>query len=340
MIRFGVIGIEHRHIYHLIQGLLDAGAQCAGYATSQADPRVLEGVVSRFPALPAVASPQALLDDPSIHLIVTADVPARRAQVAIDAMRYGKDVLTDKPGVTSFAQLAAVEQAVRETGRLFGICFSERHIVPSVAMAQKLIQDGALGQVFHTLGMGPHRLNAPTRPDWFFDKANYGGILVDIASHQIDQFLVLTGSGDAHITHAAWSHLGPATRSDFQDFGEITLASREHAARGFIRVDWFTPDGLPTWGDGRLFIAGTEGSIEIRKYLDIEGRPGTDHLFLCDRHGTRHIDCSREPITFFNQWVADVQARTDHAVPQQHVFTVSRLALEADQLANQAHAAS
>lgn len=340
MIRFAVIGLEHRHIYHLIQGLLDAGAVCAGCDVSRADARVLEGVRERFPALPEAASAQALLDDPSIQLIVTADVPVRRAEVAIAAMHHGKDVLTDKPGVTSFAQLAAVEQAVRETGRLFAICFSERHIVPSVAMAQRLVREGALGQVFHTLGMGPHRLNAATRPDWFFDRKNYGGILVDIASHQIDQFLVFTGSSDARITHAAWSHVGRATRSDFQDFGEVTLASADNAARGFVRVDWFTPEGLPTWGDGRLFIAGTQGSIELRKYVDIEGRPGTDHLFLCDRQGTRYIDCSREPVTFFRELVADVQARTDHAVPQQHVWTVSRLSLEADRLANRALDAS
>lgn len=332
-IRFGVVGIEHRHIYHLIQGLLDAGASCAGYATSHADPLVLQGVRSRFPDLKAVESPEVLLDDDSIQLIVTADVPSRRAELAIDAMRRGKDVLTDKPGVTSFAQLAAVQEAVRETGRLFAICFSERHIVPSVAMALKLVQDGALGQVFHTLSMGPHRLNAATRPAWFFDKAHYGGILVDIASHQIDQFLVLTGSADAKVSHAACSHIGQATPESFQDFGEIALASQNNQARGYIRVDWFTPDGLPTWGDGRLFIAGTEGSIEIRKYLDIEGRQGGEHLFLCDRTGTRHIDCSQEPITFFRELVADVRNRTDRAVPQDHVFAVSRLALEADALA-------
>lgn len=339
-VRFGVVGIEHRHVYHLIQGLLDAGAVCAGYATSRSDPLVLQGVQSRFPGLKAVDSAEALLDDDSIELIVTADVPSLRAPLAVEAMRRGKDVLTDKPGVTSFEQLAAVQAAVRETGRLFAICFSERHIVPSVAMAHKLVQQGALGQVFHTLSMGPHRLNAATRPAWFFDTATYGGILVDIASHQIDQFLVLTGSTDATVAHAVHSHIGQATPASFQDFGEIALASRSNAARGYIRVDWFTPDGLPTWGDGRLFIGGTEGSIEIRKYVDIEGRAGGEHLFLCDRNGTRHIDCSWEPITFFRDLVADVQHRTDKAVPQDHVFAVSRLALEADALATRKGAAA
>jgi len=337
-VRFAVIGIEHRHIYHLIQGLLDAGATCAGYATTQSDPTVLAGVRSRFPDLPAVASAQALLDDASVHLIVTAGIPSQRAAIAVNAMRHGKDVLSDKPGVTSFAQLAEVEACVRETGRLFAICFSERHIVPSVAVAARLVRDGAIGQVFHTLGMGPHRLNAPTRPAWFFDKAFYGGILVDIASHQIDQFLVLSGSSDATISHAAWSHIGSATPAGFQDFGEIALASRDNAARGYIRVDWFTADGLPTWGDGRLFIAGTAGSIELRKYVDIEGRSGGEHLFLCDQRGTRYIDCSGEPVTFFRELVSDVIERSNHAVPHAHLFTVSRLALEADALATAANA--
>lgn len=333
MIKFAVIGIDHRHVFHLIEGLLQAGASCAGYLSSTSDPRVLQGIQSRFPELRPVDSADELLEDPSVDLIVTAGIPAERAGIALAAMRHGKDVLTDKPGVTSYEQLELIEEAVRQTGRLFAICFSERMIVPAVAAAQRLIASGAVGQVIHTLGMGPHRLNQAIRPDWFFDKSRYGGILVDIASHQIDQFLVLTGSTSADIAYASVAHFGKTTAGDFQDFGEIGIASTSNGARGYIRVDWFTPDGLPTWGDGRLFIAGTEGSIELRKYLDIEGRSGTDHLFLCDRDGTRYLDCAREPITFFAQFVADVQNRTQTAIPHQHAFTVSRLALDADAMA-------
>jgi hypothetical protein len=104
-------------------------------------------------------------------------------------------------------------------------------------------------------------------------------------------------------------------------------------ASGYIRVDWFTPDGLPTWGDGRLFIMGTEGTIELRKYVDIDGRPGKDHLFLVDRTGTRHIPCEGQPLTYFRAFMDDVRDRTETAMPQAHVFTVSRLALEAQERA-------
>lgn len=324
--RFAAIGLDHRHIYHMVGGLLDAGADCAGFDPATSDPRVLAGFRERFPQL-AEARADELLDDPTIELVVCAGIPSERGPLAIRAMRAGKDVMVDKPGVTSFEQLAAVEHAVAETGRIFSVCFSERFIVPSTIVAGKLIADGAIGRIVQTLGLGPHRLNRAIRPGWFFDKQYFGGILTDIASHQIDQFLHFTGSQDAEIVASGVGHFGSADLPDFEDFGEVLL--RSDRASGYIRVDWFTADGLPSWGDGRLTILGTEGTIELRKYLDIAGRPGTDHLFLVDKAGTRHIDASGEPLTYFRDLIADVANRSERAVTQRHVFTVCRLALHA-----------
>jgi predicted dehydrogenase len=191
--------------------------------------------------------------------------------------------------------------------------------------------------VIQTIGLGPHRLNRGIRPGWFFDDRQYGGILTDIASHQIDQFLHFTKSVDAEIVHSSVAHVGQDTAAEFQNFGEILLRSEQ--ARGYIRVDWFTPDGLPTWGDGRLIILGEEGTIELRKYIDLSGRPGTDHVFLVNRHGTQYIDGSREPLTYFTRFLDDVGNRTETAMSQKHVFTVTRLALEAQERAADARPA-
>lgn len=328
--RFGVIGLDHRHIYHMVEGLIAAGGSCAGYSPETTDPRVLAGFRERFPDLVA-GEPQELLDDPSIDVICCAAVPNQRAGIAIAAMARGKDVMVDKPGLTSFAQLAEVERAVAETGRIFSICFSERFTVPATEVATKLIADGAIGRVIQTVGLGPHRLNKAIRPGWFFEAEAYGGILVDIASHQIDQFLFFTGSQDAKVITSTVGHFGDQTAPDFQDFGEIVLRSAR--ASGYVRVDWFTADGLPTWGDGRLFLLGTEGSIELRKYVDLDGRSGTDHVFLVNGKGTRHIDASGEPLTYFKKFAADVRERSETAMTQRHVFTVTRLALEAQRQA-------
>jgi predicted dehydrogenase len=277
--------------------------------------------------VPAVEDRAALMRDPSVAIVACAAVPCDRPAIAIEAMRNGKDVMVDKPGVITEAALADVRRAVRETGRIFSVCFTERLITPCSEVAARLIADGAIGRVIQTVGLGPHRFNQAIRPAWFFDPAQAGGILADVASHQIEQFLFYTGSDDAEIVTATIGKFGTADFPAFEDFGEIVMRSTR--ASGYMRVDWFTPDGLPTWGDGRFTILGTEGYIELRKYLDIEGRPGTDHLFIADRNGTRYIDCSKEPVRYFRNFAADVRDRTETAMTQDHVFTVCRLALAA-----------
>ncbi len=326
-VRFVAIGLDHRHIWDLVAGLLDAGAECAGWWPGTSDPRVVEGFRKRFPHLPEVADRDALLEDRSAAFMVCAAVPSDRAALAVLAMDHGKDVLMDKPGVTTAPDLALLEQAVARTGRVFSICFSERFLVPGAAVALRLIREGAIGRVVQTVGFGPHRLNRDIRPAWFFDPARYGGILADIASHQIDQFLTFTGSDDARIVASTVGVFDDPRQPGFENFGEVLL--RSDRAAGYCRVDWFTPDGLPTWGDGRLTVVGTEGYLELRKYIDIEGRAGTDHLFLADRAGTRHIACARETLTYFEAFCHDVQHRTATAMAQSHVFTVCRLALAA-----------
>ena len=326
MIRFAAIGLDHRHIYHQVAGLIEAGATCVGYCPETSDPRVLAGFRERFPDLPAVER-QRLVDDPDIDVICCAAIPRDRAAIAIECMRAGKDVMVDKPGVTTLDDLAAIERSVAETGRIFSVCFSERFVVPAAELAGKLVADGAIGRVIQTVGLGPHRLNRAIRPGWFFDPDAFGGILVDIASHQIDQFLFYTGSTDARVEASTVANFGHADLPQFQDFGEVLLASDR--ARGYVRVDWFTPDGLPTWGDGRLIILGTRGTIELRKYVDIAGRPGTDHVFVADGSGTRHIDASREPLSYFGNFLSDVRQRSETAQTQRHVFLVSQLAIEA-----------
>lgn len=329
-LRFAAIGLDHRHVYHLVGELLAEGAECTGYCPVTSDPRVLEGFRERFPALAAVERDR-LFDDPSIEIVVSAAIPRDRAGIAIRAMRAGKDVMVDKPGATTTADIDMIERTARETGRIFSICFSERFVVRACEAAARLVGEGAIGRVVQTVGLGPHRLNRAIRPAWFFERDAYGGILTDIASHQIDQFLFFTGTGDPEIVSSATANHNLPEVPEFEDFGEILL--RGGGASGFIRVDWFTPDGLAAWGDGRLFLLGTEGYIELRKYIDIAGRPGADHLFLSNGAGTRYIDASAEPLTYFRNFLADVRDRGHRAMPEGHAVTVTRLAIAAQEKA-------
>ncbi|MGV0910091.1 Gfo/Idh/MocA family protein [Martelella sp. FOR1707] len=331
MLRFGVVGIDHGHIFDHVNGLLAAGAEFAGYCDKTSVPGLLDALRKAYPDVPVIDR-QALFDDDSIDVICIAAIPADRAGLAIRAMEAGKDVIVDKPGMTTWAQLADIRETVEKTGRIFSICFSERLCVPSAVRAGKLVKAGAIGKVVQTIGMGPHRMSADQRPDWFFKLDRFGGIIVDIASHQIDQFLFYTGSETADVAAASIGNFATGDHPAFQDFGEVLL--RSDRAAGYIRVDWFTPDGLPTWGDGRLTILGTDGYIELRKYVDIGGREGKDHLFLVDQTHTEYIDCSGDKLDYFDQFVVDVRERTETAMSQAHVFEVCRLSLEAQEKAH------
>jgi predicted dehydrogenase len=249
-------------------------------------------------------------------------------------MRHGKDVIADKPGCVSLEQLEQVKNAVAESGRFWSVTFSERFAVRCVTRAGELVRAGRIGRVVQTLGLGPHRegdrdhlAGGGGRPDWFYDSDRFGGIITDIASHQIDQFLWFTGSTTAGVVASTVANYTHPDSPKMQDFGELLL--RSESAQGYIRVDWYTPQGLPTWGDGRLLLLGTEGYIEMRKYVDLEGRPGGDHLFLVDQEGTHYVDCSDVQLTYYSDLVRDVRERTTTACPQEHTFEVMRLALEA-----------
>jgi predicted dehydrogenase len=326
----GVIGIDHRHIYGMLEGMISAGAQCVGWWT-EGEPATLGGFVKRFPDVPRHQDRRRIMENPDISLVLISAPPAERAALAIEAMRHGKDVMVDKPGCITLAELDDISRVARETGRIWSVDFSERFEVPATLKALELVRQGAIGQVVHTTSLGPHRLNRATRPDWFFDRDQYGGILGDIGTHQIDQFLTFTGSEDVEIVSASVGNFANPGDPKFQDFGELMM--RSDKARGYARVDWYTPDGLANWGDGRLFLLGTDGYIELRKYVDVAGRPGTDHLFIVDGKETRHIDCSDVKLTYFADLAADVKNRTETAMTLDHAVKVSRRAIEAQLLA-------
>ncbi|WEK03989.1 MAG: Gfo/Idh/MocA family oxidoreductase [Candidatus Devosia phytovorans] len=328
-IKFAAIGINHAHIYGQVDCLLEAGAQFTAFHAVEDD--LAEAFGAKYPQAKRVNDPRAILEDPAIGVVLTSAIPADRAAISIAAMQHGKDVLTDKPGMTTFDQLAELRKVQQETGRIYSVLYSEHFEVRATVEAGNLIAQGAIGKVINTVGLGPHSLRLNNRPDWFFTRQRYGGILCDIASHQFEQFLFFSNALDAEVTSATVANRNHPDRPGLQDVGDVHLKTADTS--GYIRVDWFTPEGLPTWGDGRLTILGTEGYIELRKYIDIAGKPGTDHLFIVNKEGPRHVDCSKVDRPFGRQFLDDVRNRTETAMPQERAFNAMKLALTAQQLA-------
>jgi predicted dehydrogenase len=328
-IRFATIGLNHFHIYGQTNLLLRNGAELVKFYASE--PELLERYGKDYPQATLAANEAEILEDESIQLVISAAIPNERAPLGMRVMQHGKDYMSDKPGFTTLAQLAEVRRVQRETGRIYSIDYSERLETRASVKAGELVHSGAIGRVIQTMGMGPHRPRFHQRPAWFFQREKFGGILCDIASHQFDQFLYYTGSTRAEIVHAQVANYAHPDYPEFEDFGDVVV--RGDGSTGYIRVDWFTPDGLATWGDGRTIILGTEGYIELRKYIDIAGRPGTEHLFLVNNQKTEYIDCSAVELPYGRQLIHDILHRTETAMPQEHCFLASELALKAQAMA-------
>ena len=328
-IKFSVIGLNHGHIYGQTEAVIRGGGELVSFYGKEAD--LTEAFAKRYPNAKLAKSEKEILDDKSIQLVVSASIPIDRAPLGIEVMRHGKDFMVDKPGITTLKQLEEVRKVQKETKRIYSIMYSERLENRATIKAGELVKQGAIGKVIQTIGLGPHRMNPKSRPEWFFKNNMYGGIICDIGSHQFDQFLFFTGSTQASVVSSQVGNVHYPQYPEFEDFGDVMLRGNEGA--GYIRVDWFTPDGLNTWGDGRLTILGTEGFMELRKNCDIGGRDGGNHLFLVDQKETRYIDCKDVALPFGEQLVNDVVNRTETAMSQAHCLLATELALQSQKQA-------
>lgn len=326
MLKFAVVGIGHANLVRGVDCMIEAGFECLGYSAEHSDPYVLSRFVETHPDMKTISRDEIVANE-AVSIVYIGGNPAYRAEIAVEMMRSGKHVISDKPGVISASQLDIIKKTAQETGRKYLVCFAERACVRACVLADKLIADGEIGTVVQTMGVGPHRLDASRRPDWFFKREGFGQIIVNIGSHQIDQFLHYTSSKTAEIVSSTLGKFNWPEYDQLSEYGEVLL--RTPKAAGYLRVDWLSPDGLPTWGDNRVTIIGTQGYIEIRKYVDLVGREAGDHLFLINQKGTRYIDAKSEELTFFTRLYADIGRGTDTAITQQHVFEVLRIALDA-----------
>jgi len=336
-IKFAVISINHPHIYGMTDAIKRGGGELVAVYAKEAD--LLAAFSKAYPEAKLAKNENEILDDPSIHLVLSSGIPDERAPLGIRVMQHGKDYLTDKPGIITLQQLAEVKKVQKETKRIYSIMYSERLENKGTEKASQLVKAGAIGKVIQTINLAPHRISnkygtsgLAVRPDWFWDKKRYGGILTDIGSHQFDQYLHFTNTTEATVLMSQVGNVHFPEAPLFEDFGDVMLSG--NGGVGYIRVDWFTPNGLDSWGDGRLTILGTDGYIEVRKNIDIvSANKGGNHLYLVNQKETVHMDCNNETLPFGPLFVNDVVNRTETAMGQAHCFLATELALKAQKKA-------
>jgi predicted dehydrogenase len=332
-IKFAVCGMSHDHIYGMIGAVQRGGGEMVAAWAGEDDK--IAAFKKHFPDVKMVQTQDEILNDPSVQLVLSSQIANERAPLGVRAMKHGKDFLSDKPGITTLEQLAEVRKTIAETGKIYAIMYSERLEVKAAVYAGQLVQQGAIGKVIQTINIAPHQIfqragnagGGSGRPEWFWHAKQFGGILCDIGSHQVDQFLFYTGSTQAEVAESQIANVRHPDHPEFQDFGDMVL--RGNKGFGYVRLDWFTPDGLGTWGDGRLFVLGTEGYIEVRKYTNVAVSHKGNNLFITDAKSSRFIDCANVPLPFGPQFVADVVNRTHTAQDQTQTLLAAELVIKA-----------
>jgi predicted dehydrogenase len=324
---FAAAHLDHGHIYGQCNGLLEAGGELKW--VYDPDEKKIAAFQAKFPQAKVARSLDEILADTAVHLVTAAAVPCDRGPIGLRVMAAGKDYFTDKTPFTSLDQLDAAKAAVATTRRKYMVYFSERLHVESAMYATDLVAGGAIGKVIQVIGLGPHRLGKANRPAWFFEKAKYGGILTDIGSHQFEQYLTYSGATDATVTQAVVGNYANPDKPELEDFGEASLLG-DNGTSNYIRVDWFTPGGLSTWGDGRTVILGTKGYIELRKYVDVGRDKVGDNVYIVDDSGERYVNVAGQVgFRFFGELILDCLNRTEKAMTQAHAFKAAELCLRA-----------
>lgn len=331
----GIIGLDHGHIYGMSNGLMEAGAKLA--LVYDPDPQKIAEYCARYSQVKPARCKEEILENDQIRMVLSASIPNERCPLGIEVMEHGKDFFTDKPPLTTAQQLNQAKDAVKRTGRKYAVYYSERRHVEAAVYAQKLLEEKAIGQVISIAGFGPHRASLPTRPQWFFEKEKYGGILVDIGCHQIEQMLIYAGASDAAIEQSRIGNLYHPEYPGFEDFGDMTLTCSNGVA-AYGQLHWFTPNGLGAWGDGRTLITGTDGYIELRKYIDVARDKEGDHIYLVNHEGERHIKAAGTiGFPFFGQLIRDCLDGTSLAFDQEIEFKAIELAIQAEKQALRIH---
>lgn len=322
------VALDHGHIFGMCNGLVEAGATLK--YVYDPDPSKVEAFLRAFPQATAAESERQVLEDRDTRLVASAAITSLRCGLGLRVMDAGKDYFTDKAPLTTLAQLDEAKAKVQATGKKYMVYYSERLHVEGAVFAGQLIEQGAIGRVLQVIGLGPHRLSASGRPQWFFNKEQYGGILCDIGSHQIEQYLFYSGAKDAVVTASQIANYAHPEYPELDDFGDAMLLG-DNGTTNYFRVDWFTPDGLGTWGDGRTLILGTEGYIEQRKYINVAtGKQGGNHVILVNGQEERHFDVTGQVgCPYFGQLILDCLHRTENAMTQEHAFKAAELCVRA-----------
>jgi len=262
-----IAGLRHPHIETIIdEARLRSDVDLV--AIAEPDPQIRARYAASL-GVKGYADHRDLLAAARVDVLGVGAVYGQRGRIVADALRAGVHVLADKPLCTTLADLDAIERAWRDSDRWLSVAFEKRFYPPTIA-ATRLMAAGELGELAMISATAPHKLTRQRRPDWMFDRSRYGGILNDLAVHDIDLLLHFAGlSGEPGFAGARrgtlWAFTGNRANADrpgFEDHGMVTLRTDDDLLSS-LQVSWLSPEAADYHGDYRMRLVGTRGTAEL-----------------------------------------------------------------------------
>ncbi|RKP51407.1 gfo/Idh/MocA family oxidoreductase [Cohnella endophytica] len=324
-IAFGIIGCEHGHIGIFIEEMLALGHACVGIY----EPRNV-GLASSMAeqyGVPLVGDLDRLMAE-DVKVIGCAAINNEKIDVIERCERYGKHVMVDKPAVTNRTGYERLK-AVADRGEIqVGMLLTER-FQPAIHTLKKLIDQGELGRLI-SIGMRkPHLLRKENRPPWFFSKERNGGIVIDLLVHDFDLLRWLTGGDILHIEGIVSKH-GLPEHPDFYDAASLQVIMN-NGIIAQLYADWHTPERSWTWGDGRIFVTGTDDVAELRLSGDPFMPSGDGSLLLRATHAKSRVQTTLDiPLTVTEDFMRRIEGNVS-LLTSEDILLAAKATIEADE---------
>lgn len=319
MLQVAVLGAAHPHIDEALEEIAWRD-DVALVAASEPDPTMRERFLGGVSA-PVYASHAELLERHRIDVAVVSGIYSQRSEAILTALAAGAHVFADKPLCTTLDQLDQLAAAYADTDRRLGLMFTKRFSAATVA-AKRLVDEGVLGELGLIASTGPHKLNQASRPDWYFDSAQYGGAAGDLPVHDVDLVLFFTGATSGTVS-AATGNVRSADHPDFDD--HVALLLKAGPAIATVEANWLSPEAAELHGHYRMRLTGSEGTAEID--WGYETLTAATH----DRPTwTEKLQPPMRPMQFFFDAII---AGTEPAVTTEDSLLATRVALLAQQSA-------
>jgi predicted dehydrogenase len=250
IVGLGGMGNWHREILDTIEGIKLAGIYDID------DSRV---AFAKENEVYAYDSLEALLADERIGLILIATPNDVHKPIAIQAMRAGKNVISEKPVTLNSADLQEMIDVSKETGRLLTVHQNRRWDEDFLTIKQ-LYDRQQLGEIYRIESRVHGSRGIPG--DWRQEKEHGGGMVLDWGVHLFDQILLMLSGVRLKTVYANITNI----TNQVVDDGFTAHLSFENGIEVLIEVGTSNFISLPRW-----YMIGQNGTAVIEDW-NLNGR--------------------------------------------------------------------